>query len=252
MSVIARIHTPCKTCVFAKYQNNTQIGCEAKYLEKYREKNTEILEVYDNDKEFYIINNKKCIGYREAGWFTRFGMQNSTIQEKIDKVIESNKVSYCVMLDLKLISNIQEVEKILHELNNSQNRPQKIIIIKHNFQHKTEDFSYNSLRNVLSKLNNIEWRIQNMLHEKRDQEIIYEISNINKKYRVLFYIKNYSDKIKDIISLANKKIYEDLSYFIAIKDAENSSIMFAAAPYRYSLVKENKNILLDDTNYIII
>ena len=62
MSTINAVHTPCKNCVFAIYDNITQTNCALHYLDIYRDKDIEILEAYDNDKEFYIINNKKCIG----------------------------------------------------------------------------------------------------------------------------------------------------------------------------------------------
>ena len=84
MSIIHAIHTPCKNCVFAKYEENTQTGCELDYIEKYKNLESEILEVYDNDKEFYVINDKKCLGYREPKWFEQLSMSDSSMEEKIN------------------------------------------------------------------------------------------------------------------------------------------------------------------------
>ena len=56
METIKPIHTPCKDCTFAIYEGKTQNGCHLNLLEKYKNKNLEILEAYDEQKEFYIIN----------------------------------------------------------------------------------------------------------------------------------------------------------------------------------------------------
>lgn len=95
---INTIHTPCKSCVFAKYDNNTQNGCELNYLDKYRTKNASILEAYDDEKEFYIINGKKCMGYRENKWFKQFNLENSDIESKIKIYKEKNYLDYILSL----------------------------------------------------------------------------------------------------------------------------------------------------------
>ena len=58
--------------LFSIYKDNTQIDCAMNLLEKYKSKNTEIIEAYDEDKEFYILNNRKCIGFRKDNWFKQF------------------------------------------------------------------------------------------------------------------------------------------------------------------------------------
>lgn len=105
MSSISQIHTSCKNCVFSIYSDITQTGCALNFLSKYKEKNTEILEAYDEQKEFYIINNKKCLGYREDGWFKQFDMVGSTTDEKIKKFKETNYIDYLMLIDLKKFDN---------------------------------------------------------------------------------------------------------------------------------------------------
>ncbi|NCA30639.1 MAG: hypothetical protein EBS93_07975, partial [Chitinophagia bacterium] len=119
---INKIHTPCKDCVFAKYQDNTQIGCELDYISKYKSKNIEILEAYDNNKEFYIINGKKCIGYRENKWFDQFDLKDNSIEDKIKKFHELNSLDYLLVIDLKKI-NLEELEDILGQINTLEIKP---------------------------------------------------------------------------------------------------------------------------------
>lgn len=47
------LYTSCKDCKFAIYNEATQTGCQADQIERFGEEN--ILEAYDEDKEFYVI-----------------------------------------------------------------------------------------------------------------------------------------------------------------------------------------------------
>ena len=55
MTPISKIHTPCKDCVFALYNDITQVGCKTKTLDIFKQRGVTILEVYDEEKEFYVI-----------------------------------------------------------------------------------------------------------------------------------------------------------------------------------------------------
>lgn len=58
--------TSCKECVFAKYEDKTQIGCVADRIIKFQNLNN-VIEAYDDDKEFYVINGF-CNYYRTKQW----------------------------------------------------------------------------------------------------------------------------------------------------------------------------------------
>lgn len=66
-----KLQTSCKNCIFAVYEGITQTGCVANRLKKF-DKN-DIIEAYDNEKEFYVIN-KFCNLYRPLSW--NGGIQN--------------------------------------------------------------------------------------------------------------------------------------------------------------------------------
>jgi hypothetical protein len=58
--------TSCKECIFAKYEDKTQIGCVANRIIKFQNLNN-VIEAYDDDKEFYVINGF-CNYYRNQQW----------------------------------------------------------------------------------------------------------------------------------------------------------------------------------------
>ena len=54
------VETSCKECIFAVYENDTQVGCFANRIEKFKEAK-EIIEAYDDEKEFYVRDFVTCI-----------------------------------------------------------------------------------------------------------------------------------------------------------------------------------------------
>lgn len=73
------IHTPCRDCVFARYQQTedgrpSQVDCQLKKLDKFKERSGEdaIVPAQDPDGkvEFYVVNGRKCHFHRnrESDW----------------------------------------------------------------------------------------------------------------------------------------------------------------------------------------
>lgn len=250
MPSISQIHTSCKNCVFAKYNDITQIDCELNYIQKYKDKQIEILEVYDIEKEFYVINNKKCLGYRENKWFEQYNLQDSSIDKKIEKFKESNYINYLLLIDLKNfdLSDLNELGKVIQQVSI---KPTKIIFVRYQ---ACKIFTYEIIKQFFEQTQiNCKWRIQTMVDNSlENKHILHNVVNLNKGYRFILSINNKTNDIESLINNANKIVYEDLESFIAIKNKDGSSILFSAPSYRWSMVVEKKNILDDEKNYIVI
>lgn len=54
------LRTSCKNCVLAIYKGKTQVGCHADRIEKFEN----IIEAYDEEKEFYVVE-RLCNYYRD-------------------------------------------------------------------------------------------------------------------------------------------------------------------------------------------
>lgn len=250
MSTINPIHTPCKNCVFAKYDKNTQIDCHLDYISLYRKKNVEILEAYDEQKEFYVINNKKCIGYRENSWFEKRNLGDLSIEEKVKKFREKNFLHYLLTVDLKNFSK-EDLFILAEELKHLSIQPRKIIFIRH--LHDEEKFSYELIQNVLLDSGiNTKWRIQTMLIHKDPKDILHEVINLNKKYRFILSISSVPKNISIIVDKANYIVYENMDRFIAIRNQDKTCILFSTPNYRHSLLIEKKDILEEDFYHIIV
>ena len=208
---INTIHTTCKDCVFAVYDDKTQNECALKYLDIYKTNNIEILEAYDQDKEFYIINGKKCIGYRENKWFKQFDLDNSDLVDKINKYHQTNHLDYFIVIDLKLMS-LDQLDKMLKQISGCTIQPKKVIFIR--YSDNELRFPYSSVENLLKQYDvSYTWRIQTILDLSLEYEhILHNIISLNTKYRFTVSVSSYNEDIKHIVDTTNKIVHYDFDY----------------------------------------
>lgn len=244
---ISAIHTPCKSCVFAKYDDKTQIDCYLNYIDVYKNNNVEILEAYDNEKEFFVINNKKCIGYRENKWFDKRGMAHSSLDEKIAKYYETNYAHYLAVVDLKNM-NLSQLNTILADLATCSIKPQKIIIIRYKNDNKI--FGYKTIELALKEFNiGCQWRIQTMLEDNMDYNyILNDIIKNNLSCRFALSITDTAGPINTIIEYANTKVYKGLQNFYACGNKSKSIVLYSSTVFRHAF-DTNKNIIDDSELY---
>lgn len=249
-SKINPVHTPCKDCVFAVYDKQTQKDCSLNYIDIYKNKNTEILEVYDNEKEFYIINGKKCIGYRENKWFQQFNLENSDLQSKIDKYHETNKLDYLIIVDLKSFS-LEELEDTIKQISLCEIQPRKVILIR--YTDNELRFPYSSIENILKQYNiSYTWRVQTILDQSLlYKDILHNIVSLNSKYRFILSVSNYNKDISNIVLSTNKIVHNDLGQFDVISNKDHSCIIFSNIVYRFETFHGN-DLLGQTDKYTIV
>lgn len=187
---ISLIHTPCKNCIFAMYDDNVQIGCDMDYLDKYRKTSAQILEVYDNDKEFFVINDKKCLGYRDDKW--REKQEKKDIEYLKQIVVSETRISYIAIIQINNNDTIDIIKQLVKDLIDQSTPPDGILFYKKRWE--THNIQAEELMNLMCEFN-IKWRIQNFIDKTMsDMNII--ISAIKgcpiKKY---FYIINTTNRL---------------------------------------------------------
>lgn len=250
MSSISKVHTPCKDCAFAEYKDITQTGCSIGYIDKYKNKGAAILEVYDNDKEFFVINDKKCIGYRENKWFAQYGLEHADLDEKIKKFNEINRIDYLMVIDLKEF-NDDGLAVLKQSVADLSYKPSKIIFIRYQ---SDKNFPYEKIKDFFNGANiDCKWRIQTMVDDSlSNKDILHNITNLNKGYRFILSINKPTDNVQNVVNKANEIVYTNLDSIIAIKNKDSSAILFSAASYRWSIVVPKINILDNEENYIVV
>lgn len=244
------IHTPCKQCVFAQYNGITQYDCALKYLDIYKLQNTEILEAYDEDKEFYVVNDKKCIGYRESKWFDKFGDKELSLDDKIKIFNDTNILNYLLVINLNAM-NIDNLDNLLKNITLADVFPQKIIFIR--YRDENLSFSYSSVGDLIKKHNiNFPWRIQTMLDSNIEyEEILHNIVMDSKKYRFILSIDEPQSIPQQLINKANDMVHKKLEQFLILANSSKKSKLFSGTIYRFG-VMNNQDIFYNDDNFILI
>ena len=254
MTEISIVHTTCKNCVFAQYEGKTQTGCALDYLVKHRENGTEILDAYDNDLEFYIINQKKCNGYRENSWFISKGLsEDSPLTSKINLFKSLNTIGYTLIINfLEIGSSEEDMMNLLNSLQTISIPPQRTVFIRG--PEGGETTIYKNINSLLVQANiNCKWKIQTMVDDSISNEnILHNAINENKNNRFICALKKSKSNIGSIVEKANTLVHDDLKQFTVLTDAEHSAYLFGTGVYRYSLLEHHKDILEDKDSFQLI
>lgn len=251
--MIEVVHTPCKKCVFAVYDNKTQTECYLKYLDKFRANNIDILEAYDEDLEFYVINNKKCLGYRENSWFKQFDAEEASIEEKSQILSDNNNINYLLFLYLPLM-DLTDLDHIKNELNNTTLKPKRIVISL--FENQKKTFTFDVVQKFLSDTglkDTTKWQIQTIQDmDQTFEKVLHNLVSLNKKYRFMCYIRyedNQNYRIEDVIKTANSIVYDEFGKFDIISNATKTCAIFSLPSYRFSVLSMTNTILEEETCY---
>ena len=251
MTRIKKLHTPCKDCCFADYEDNTQKSCLLGLVDLYRDtEHIEIIEAYDNDKEFYIINGKKCAGYREQKYFNSRQMQDSSMPEKIAYVKDRLKLKYLAIINCKNRTP-KELLTVLEKIKQAEVKPEMVMLVISN----DSNFSANDYyKDGLYKSQiNCKWKIKGLADS--DQDLIttaHQSINIGAEgcNFVLCVDTDYS-KVDEIINTANDIVYKQFKRFIVISNESKDTIIFNKFVYQAALFAQS-DIITDYGNYTIL
>jgi hypothetical protein len=245
---IARIHTSCKNCVFAKYENITQTGCELNYLEIFKSKNIDILEAYDEDKEFYILNNKSCIGYTKREFIKKYNLDQAPIETIITEYNKLNKLNYIAMINAKHI-NLSKLTTLINSISSMPIKPQKIIVVR--YPDSNNKLPYYALKKFFDNID-MKWKIISA-QEATDpiETFINLIANTESSFRFLLTINDIDAQVENLVNTANNIVHTNLDQFILLKDKETKAMLFSMSVYRYDKFMGN-NLLQNLNTHITI
>lgn len=223
-------HTPCKDCIFAEYnKRGTQIECRMGLLEKYKQlDHIDIIEAFDEEKDFYIISGKKCAGYKDEKYFDARNLSDLTIEQKIEHVNKLLVLKYLAVIDCRTISPDQ-VYPIIDEIKKSNIKPSMITLVTApDNGYKIPDYYIPLNRSGIG----CRWKIKST-HAKTDLiTIAHEIINLGAEQCnfVLTVAKDYS-KIDKIISTANDIVYNKFNRFVLLANESRDVMLFNKAVY---------------------
>lgn len=227
------IHSSCKDCVFAKYDDKTQIDCHLSLLDKFKKADVEIIEAYDDTKEFYVINSKKCVGYKEEKYFKARDLEKLSLKEKIEYISDNLFIDYAIVVNIKNFTGI-ELKEICTKISHMQIKPKELFLIRYQKDKKAYDFKF--LEKLLKETKISKWKIKTIIDDESDfVDILHHTMNENKKHRFILSIdKDYTDFAK-IIEHAQEIIYEKFTTFQVLSNSNHDSLCFNTSVYRFGI-----------------
>ena len=244
MSNIAKDHTPCKECVFAVYSDKTQTDCYLGMIEKIKSaKHLEILEAYDEEKEFYIVNKTKCPGFRKD-------LKNKSLEEKAQEVKDSLYLKYVLLINVKPEMSLENVKDILLEIKTAKIKPKGILLIV--YKESLSGYANEDYLKVIRDCDvGCEWRITKVLDE--NTPFVFTLHNqanllADKKMVILSVDGDYS-KMVDMVNMANDMIFNQLKTFELISNESKQTLLFSSFVYR-TAIRHGVDIL--ESNDIIL
>lgn len=200
MPEIKPVHTACKKCIFAEWEKNTQTGCFFNRTSKF----DDVLEVYDDDSEFFVINGRKCNYFKE-------GETNEPLQDLALKLINKHKVRVTLFV---YVVDLNQLAKIIHQINAQNHQFEKVYFVDYN---KT-GYELNALLRIFSI--SCDWQIIYPLEGFNLDEIPPFILN---KANGLFTVWKTGnvDMPPNWVSFIDKKINEEVKQICLIKGNNN-------------------------------
>lgn len=224
-----RVVTSCKDCKWASFEGNTQSGCRFDLLQKYKKAGIQVIEAYDNDKEFNVID-RICI-------FSRHKSSEATMAD----VQRESYVKYQVIVMLRN-EYMNELSVCLDSIARQQIKPQHITVVKP----KSIDVQPFKVTKLLSRCG-IPWRYQECTDDNFTDGDLIDIclDKIVFPYYIVMTSHNtlaegFSDEFNDLVN-------EDFKIFSLI---ETTSCNIYATVYHKQLsgnaFKPLKEKLLED------
>lgn len=120
------METPCKNCCFATYEGKTQTGCSLNRLEVLKANNVEILEAYDEDKEFFVVKGN-CNYGRPQKWLDKVVTAGLNPADRVTSECNFDMNWFIYVNN----SNIDEAHKKLEQINKWKIYPDRVIMVYH-------------------------------------------------------------------------------------------------------------------------
>ena len=123
-----QITTACVDCCFAKFVGDVQEGCELNRLNKFRDNGTEVSEVYNDDKEFFVVKGF-CNGHRNQYWKDSGLYHRPFYKNPTDRVREENKIRCGFNVLMNESHSMKDLEQTINSIVNQEEiKPHYIIV----------------------------------------------------------------------------------------------------------------------------
>ena len=249
--------TICLNCIFADYDDNTQIGCKADRLQLFEKANIEIKDTEIEDKTCFIVEGKACVYYRNNEWGEKY-YKTTDSNEILEKVKQELSIPYQIILFLRKNDTLQDVQDRLSELESQTVKPKIVTLIDRS--HGTETLT-GSLMETFSQYSFDHWRVQTIqATDQVDDDVIDLVYDNTKKKPYMFYmVWECKHPIPNQLSQElHQSLQDDMKSFVVLLTNKNNvgkTILKIAhekyAGNSFGIPLEDKIVHYDDAPHLI-
>lgn len=209
-TAIMPVHTSCKGCIFAVCNGKTQTGCAMERIDKYRKQGS-VIEAFDEEEEFFVVNGTRCHAYRPKTWIGERGpsyLRSDVRKEltvKVDLIIHLGP-EHAHPFDTTTINRtIKDIK--------AQTTPFHQVIFVNNGAFESGDL----IAYLREWAQGIDWKMMHMFGEKPHENshgfiVDHAQNNVKGGFYAVF---NWGDRIpSSFVSDIDRAINDDLQRFV--------------------------------------
>lgn len=237
------VHTSCRDCIFAIYKDKTQTGCQMGRIEPFDQQGA-IIGIKDDEKEFFIINKRKCNAFqKQGGDFARNFQQADWVN--VAKKMLAVRVSFFVLI-YDAAKLMETVDCILSQVR----KPFQTFFVNLQKEEPTPDIHVK----LLEKIGNaITWRMVSVVDMKAGEDNIIDSVHhyVNAPYFSIFRAGETipASFIEDINVSLNEKM-ERFNLLEPNKDGKGLTIQTEA--FRHPQVRGNAEMVIEEPGKEVI
>jgi len=171
---ISQVHTACKNCVFAEYDQSTQVGCKLDKIKDYEGAGIPVVEVQDGDKNFNIIDGRFCMFYRNEEVMQKYSQDSWEEMVKLQ-----TKVPYHAIIFIGEDSSFKEIKAVCNKLKKQYVKPNMVTFVNKQYPKYTRDPENNVKPSVMLELlvdsGFHKYNLKNVYDEKMDDRSLIDL-----------------------------------------------------------------------------
>jgi len=184
-ALISATSTSCHGCVFAISEKDTQVGCMAGQVDKFKKAGVEVLEVFnEEDGEFYLIKDKLCAYYRPNEIKE---VLDVTADQLLKNIQAKMTIKYQVILFWRQDDTMDDLRNRVEELYNQKIKPEIVTVIDRS--HSKIPREGEAMKLFHNEYGFNYWRIQRASAvDQLDIELVDICYDNTKKHKFFFYM----------------------------------------------------------------
>ncbi len=238
---MSNLHTSCKDCFYAIYEESgkTQTGCHFNKLEKLKNNNINVVESYDNDKEFFVLEKHACMAYR-----TKSSMiaANQSIEESMQLTRKqmSPKITAVINVTDK---NKDGLKKTIEQISNQDVKFYEVIFcISGNIKPSQIISAINELKCEFK------WNIKQILDEYwlGSRAINLSVQKSKSTYFATFNVG--FDIPKTFVKEIDEAICDQMKRFIVLNGVDEEGNGSVYQTYAFNALRGNEEAFIEEEN----